>query len=884
MSEARATFGVQLAQVETIDARLALESQLQKRATFSAVDRALSSLIACALRGERIADVVPAKNKSERDRVLLTQAPSADEIAAIDEHFRVANQEKRGSWHVPNDEPISLGLMHAVYWRKQNERFFIGLANRDTVNPLFADAPEAVALWTLEPLFEDLFMPLKLRSGFGLGKKSIEQQLKYWQAIDPLYAALGFGEPALSDFRPQTGWSEISTDEIIARRLRLMDSWATAPENAGDRYRVFRVGELIDRYYAKAKNGQATRKQVLTKAFGRTLTAFFGGDWLAFLAYIGEQPHESEELITELPETRLIVGASDRTAAVATEVGVPAQDIEKMLASFWGQADHKSPVERRLEALGRYWKEFDAAHASQEPGMESLWGFIDEGRFYVRPFNAAGYVPNSYKSRLPRDFLDDVEALWGTTALAKFPDRIVSEPFPHHSMSKSFGPALDLWHGIGLTAWFICEGPISRTDIDGMPEYYAKQIAELDRLGFPIDPEMFSQLSKVRSKLKKTEPLNQQRSVSSSGGVSITMSTSFGERLKGFEKLRDVITSHRRQWAASYLDSYLQSFCENELREAGTEFSRSSAQRGKEPTLKMFAKHALPPAQHWFAGDIAKVYAAIGVKGPEVVRNELLLPSDVERFVLDVFHRLGGEDFDDSNRMMGSHEEIREFREKREQLSHFGGLAEKAPLFVQVSEALGRRPELKEFGRANFAVSRDLPDDSVEQMWQEFGDTIEEALAAPAHKEPVSANESASDLTDAETQDASSEASAIPPSWHPDPISEFAWRWWDGGKWSQHVSDSGEVPSGEPESIEFRGVYYSAILDDETCAACRAADEIALRRLDDKTRVSAPHPACTSSRGCCCSDVFVYLSEKPSHDGYTWAPESQRLNKLLGEP
>ena len=57
---------------------------------------------------------------------------------------------------------------------------------------------------------------------------------------------------------------------------------------AAERYRTFRIGQLADRYYAKAKNGQALRKRVLTKPLGRTLTAYFGGDWLAFLAYLGE--------------------------------------------------------------------------------------------------------------------------------------------------------------------------------------------------------------------------------------------------------------------------------------------------------------------------------------------------------------------------------------------------------------------------------------------------------------------------------------------------------------------------------------------------------------------------------------------------------------------
>ncbi|HMC38256.1 MAG TPA: DUF2510 domain-containing protein, partial [Acidimicrobiales bacterium] len=29
---------------------------------------------------------------------------------------------------------------------------------------------------------------------------------------------------------------------------------------------------------------------------------------------------------------------------------------------------------------------------------------------------------------------------------------------------------------------------------------------------------------------------------------------------------------------------------------------------------------------------------------------------------------------------------------------------------------------------------------------------------------------------------------AVPPGWHPDPSGANRWRWWDGQRWTEHVS------------------------------------------------------------------------------------------------
>ncbi|MDX6600686.1 MAG: hypothetical protein QOE87_4573 [Gaiellales bacterium] len=40
----------------------------------------------------------------------------------------------------------------------------------------------------------------------------------------------------------------------------------------------------------------------------RTLTGFFGGDWLRLLRYLEEAPHPDEEIVAAIPQTKLFVG------------------------------------------------------------------------------------------------------------------------------------------------------------------------------------------------------------------------------------------------------------------------------------------------------------------------------------------------------------------------------------------------------------------------------------------------------------------------------------------------------------------------------------------------------------------------------------------------
>ncbi|MGO9972680.1 MAG: hypothetical protein ACLP01_07715 [Solirubrobacteraceae bacterium] len=232
------------------------------------------------------------------------------------------------------------------------------LAERGRATPNYESADTLVVWSVLIPLFEDLFLPRKLRSD-RLAPKTREQQLQVWtKTIDPLYDALDVGTDAVAQYRPRTGRAELDADGVMARRDALLDSWAEADIEAARRLRTHRVGKLVERYYSKTKNGQELRRRVMTKELEPSLSAYFGGDWLALLAYLGEEPDPNDEVTTALPKARLMVGSTERVTTVAAAHGIASEEVERMLASFWNKPDGNSPVEDRVGVLKRFWDEF----------------------------------------------------------------------------------------------------------------------------------------------------------------------------------------------------------------------------------------------------------------------------------------------------------------------------------------------------------------------------------------------------------------------------------------------------------------------------------------------------------------------------------------------
>ncbi len=743
MSETAPTFGARYAALDNIDKRLSLEVTENRRARFTSADAVLDKLIAAALRGERVAKLVPPKRKRDADRVELLVSLGPDERRALDEHFEVAEQERRGSWYLPENEVLSLGLFHLVHWMGRSERLALNMADAERVRPDFRGAPGGVAVWVLEPLFEGLFLPLKLRGLYWLGQRTIEQQEKSWAVIDPLYQALGIDTEPLDAYRPSTGWSQLTTEQVIARRCALVDAWSQVADHVPASYRTFRTGELVERYYSKAKNGQALRKSVLTKAHGRTLTAYFGGDWLAFLSYLGEEVHPREDIVQALPQTKLMVGDSTRAAEVAAEHGLPVEEVRKMLAAFWQQSDHASPVEQRVEALKQFWNEFDELHARQRSGMRSLWGLVQSSS-YVHPRaeeqadrqgdeNDEGdgdevFAARLYEELLSSELNDTIGRHWSTAVLTRWPDRLVTEPAPHARLAETFGPALKFWEGVALTAWFLCEGPYSRTDIDGLANYHQRELDALDELGCPVGDDLFRELREAEQSYgspARNSGLVMTISVSfdeEDGSVSVGEGEPTSDPAVSFEQLRDIVTRHRRSWAERYLDHYLRSRWELELRAVAEDYHRHIAQKSKAPTLKQFAKLAAPEANQWFGGDLTGVYGVLGIKAPAgPTRATRLVPRDPDGFATRLYERLRGMPY----QLPPS---WKEDESERAQWNSFTALASLCVEYLQLEEALGEPPELKTFGRQKFVYRSEVLAADPDDAWSLYSDAIHDVL------------------------------------------------------------------------------------------------------------------------------------------------------------
>lgn len=190
--------------------------------------------------------------------------------------------------------------------------------------------------------------------------------------------------------------------------------------------------------------------------------------------------------------------------------GLDEEHLGLIAASLYGSVT--SPVERRVEVMERYWEVFDFAHARQKSGMEPLWGLVSEDRrVRLGPANEGPYRHGMYERLLPEELSSEIEDLWGSRMVPRSLERIVTEPFPHTAMAESFGPALKFWQGCALTAWFLCEGPYSRTDLAGIESYHRQELDALSNLGTPVDRRLFSELVAAESKLGPEIPLRVDR-------------------------------------------------------------------------------------------------------------------------------------------------------------------------------------------------------------------------------------------------------------------------------------------------------------------------------------------------------------------------------------
>jgi hypothetical protein len=314
-----------------------------------------------------------------------------------------------------------------------------------------------------------------------------------------------------------------------------------------------------------------------------------------------------------------------------------------MLAAFWNQETATSPLHRRAEILKGFWDEFDRLHSQQKPGDRSLWGLVDERYLTFSEAFGESSRPELYRELISPSIIEEIDTLWGTCVMPRYPDRIVGEPFPHALMAEAFGPALTVWHEVGLTTWFFSEGPYSRTDLAGLGARCADDLQVMDQLDTPVPAELFDELKALQKSMP--EPETEYEEISSeevAPGISMTFQIGGRQvRRGGFEQSRDIVSRYRRQWAEMHLETYLAARWRTELRGTARSYSLMREDKGKAPTAKQFAKHAAPAANHWFGGDVSQLYSALGEKAPVKPVREGWFPDNRLGFAWSVYRALG---------------------------------------------------------------------------------------------------------------------------------------------------------------------------------------------------------------------------------------------------
>ncbi|MFF9119029.1 TerD family protein [Streptomyces massasporeus] len=677
---------------------LALEAAAGQQQRFGQLDALAARLLAAALAGRPVASVVRGERAEAADSVEVSGL-TVQERTWCAEAFGLQEQQRRGAWYLPQKMSLKAGAVNLPSLVRERPAHALTLAADSSASVSLVDgAAEAVLLWSLlVPLFETLIEPIRVRAAGPA--KAVDDQQQLWSGIEERYRLLGIANEALEIFSFGGGWHRLDRPGQQRARLRLLDALTDVdPLQLVTRHRSLQMQALMAGFAKKAKTGgTALARRVLTRALQRIVCGYFAGDWLAVLDYLQASPHPDEEVITALPEPRLYVGMSAQAADMAAEAGIPEDDIHAMLAAFLGGPTSLSPVEERVAALRDWWTAFDQRHAAQRPGMRSLWGLVDNE---VMAFESGERGQQLYRQVLPASVNEQVDRLWQSVTLQRHAKSIVSNPRPHRLMAETFGAALEFWHGVALTAWFVCEGPSSRTPLSGVADYYSRPLAALRAANCPVSPDLIEELRIAERHLGPEEAIIRERSElpvdTALGSFTLTISHSSGSRREGFERVRDIVTRHRRAWAEQYLDTYLQQRWRTALQDVARAYHRFVAAKGRPPTLIQFSQFAAAAANQWTGGDLGGLYTAIGEPAPaQQERPARLLPGDGSDFARRVYTALGGIAVDNDLRMNQPEEAQRQWQLTR--------LAVESLRYLQLHEALGQPPTPKQFGSARLA-------------------------------------------------------------------------------------------------------------------------------------------------------------------------------------
>ena len=704
---------------------LVLEREAGRTKQFEERDALVTKLLYRSLAGERIATL--ARNRA-RGYTLVMPALSGEERDWLHTHFSLQHLQSRGQWKIKDRASLEVGILSLPWALSRYGRYGVQIAAEER-GPVSLDTPEALFIWSvLAPVFKTLYQPAEWRT-LRAGEGTREKQLKTWNECDSFLRDLDLGPGlAFQAIRYGSGWSRIPALERHEAVVAFLEELSRVLHSEiGSLFRLHYARPLIEKYYAKAKkDGSALKKRVVTNAIQPVLAGCWSGSWVAFVDYLGERLHPDEHIVTAKPDVELALPSLRHVEAVATEEGLSASAVAAVAAAVFGE----NSVEKRIACMRHFWDAFDELHARQKPGKRPLWGLVDSG-ILGPSANDGPYQEQLFREVLEADLNATIDDLWGGHMWSRFPDRILTEWTPHARMAEVFGPALRFWEGVALTAWFVCEGPYSRTDLRGLREYHAREVAALEDMGMPIDPALFRELDEAEDNLGPEVTIWENEAGSDdsieAGGLSITITTSMshGTRREGFEIVRDLTTRHRRAWAEQHLDAYLNMLWESELKKAGEDFLVLLNQRqGNAPTLKQFAKKAADATNHWLGGDVSALYRLLKEKCPATVedaRRVIGPPHRAARRLYDRFVALIQEN--DLNESNAEHTAYR--------------LLRPGVTYVRWLEGAGTPPERDRLKDFSYYADRLASD--AGKAWRLFESAIEETCLTP-HDPPQPAN------------------------------------------------------------------------------------------------------------------------------------------------
>lgn len=630
-------------------------------------------------------------------------------------------------------------LKHGAAWLDDSHSFSVSGLNYEQITARLADDPGFLFfLAVAAPAFEVLLRFMDIRHGSPLlrtkeyrleDRNGIPQydsrraNAAWFKQVPERYAALGI---KADDWFAQVKSVSHFFGLPVEKRHQLLEGFLDhlrarlVGSELVEYLRAERVQAAVQTYYRLSgqKHQPVPRRRFLKKAHEWLLSGYFEGSWLQFLTYIGEAPAEDDYISGAIPKPRVLVPLKIPAAIK----NLPPAEQERVLDSLDPAG---SGLRARLSLVRDFWAELIKAHQQQKPGMISLWGLVEDHPYlpngYRQDTGDGVYNPGLFRKRLPRSVLQRIEELFGRETSSQHPMARTVALSPYYTFCNHLNPALSFWHGVGLTIWFLTQGPYSRTDIPGMPEYYRRQLKELAELGCPVDPALFKDLGKVKVASRGGEILTITISVFSGTTSTGTQRDQKQDKAanKSFEQLKEIYLQHLRAWTERYLETFWQERYRRKVAECGQLYNRLRETTGQAPTPAKFVKpNVAEVGNEYFSGNLYRLLEALGEPLPRdtELRDEQLITSiEALEQVITVFAN-------------------RELKHLDERLRT--AFVEMAIRYCRLWEGRGKPPVRATFSSSYYyqEICRGLkvnPDQDADQAWTKFSTAIERA-ARPA--------------------------------------------------------------------------------------------------------------------------------------------------------